>query len=272
MTSQWSSRVSATSSTEVMLLVFDIGNTNIVVGVFQGERLLHSWRVSTRREQTSHEYAVLCRNLFSLADLEAEGIEAAVISSVVPPLNDAFDTLCREFFHVEPLFVAPELQDLMPILYDHPSDVGADRLINALAVRELFGTPAIIVDFGTATTFDAVSAEGAYLGGNIAPGIGVSTEALFQKAAKLPRIEIRRPARSIGRTTVESMQAGIFYGYVGLVEEILRRMSAELGGEPIVVATGGFAALIGQGLDCFDRIEPDLTLLGLRIYYAQTAS
>lgn len=255
-----------------MLLVFDIGNTNIVLGVFQGERLLRSWRVSTRREQTSHEYAVLCRNLFSLADLEAGKIEASVISSVVPPLNDAFDTLCREFFHVEPFFVEPEHQSLMPILYDHPSDVGADRLINALATRELFGAPAIIVDFGTATTFDAVSAEGAYVGGNIAPGIGISSEALFQRAAKLPRIEIKRPTRSIGRSTVESMQAGIFYGYVGLVDGILRRMSTELGGNPIVVATGGYAGLIGQGLDGFDRIEPDLTLLGLRLFYAQIFS
>ncbi len=255
-----------------MLLVFDIGNTNIVVGVFEGERLLRSWRVSTRREQTTHEYAVLCRNLFSLADLQAAEIGAAVIGSVVPPLNDAFDTLCREFFHVQPLFVVPERQHLMSILYDHPSDVGADRLVNALAARELYGAPAIIVDFGTATTFDAVSAEGAYVGGNIAPGIGVSSEALFQRAAKLPRIEIKRPERSIGRSTVESMQAGIYFGYVGLVEGILQRMAEELGGNPIIVATGGFAPMIGQGLDRFDRIEPDLTLLGLRLYHDQTVT
>lgn len=252
-----------------MLLVFDIGNTNIVLGVFQKDRLLRSWRVSTRREQTSHEYAVLCRNLFSLANLEAGDIKASVISSVVPPLNEAFDTLCREFFHVQPLFVDPEHQTLMPILYDHPSDVGADRLVNALAVRELFGTPAIIVDFGTATTFDAVSIEGAYLGGTIAPGIGISSEALFQRAAKLPRIEIKKPTRAIGRSTVESMQAGIFHGYVGLVEEILKRMRQELNGDPVIVATGGFASLIGQGLESFHRIEPDLTLLGLRLYHGQ---
>ncbi len=255
-----------------MLLVFDIGNSNIVLGVFEGDRLLRSWRVSTRREQTSHEYAVLCRNLFSLAELSADVITASMICSVVPPLNDAFETLCREFFHVRPLFVDPGRQDLMPILYDHPTDVGADRLVNALAARELFGAPAIIVDFGTATTFDAVSPEGAYLGGNIAPGIGVSSEALFQRAARLPRIEIKRPSRSIGRSTVESMQAGIFYGYVGLVEGILGRMRGELGGDPVVIATGGFAPLIGQGLDSFHRIEPDLTLLGLRLYHAKIAS
>lgn len=255
-----------------MLLVFDIGNTNIVLGVFQEERLLHSWRVSTRREQTSHEYAVLCRNLFSLANLQADAIQASVVSSVVPPLNDAFDTLCRQFFHVQPLFVEPEHQDLMPIRYDHPADVGADRLVNALAARELYGAPTIIVDFGTATTFDAVAADGAYIGGSIAPGIGVSSEALFQRAAKLPRIEIKRMPRSIGRSTVESMQAGIYFGYVGLVEGILQRMRVELGGSPKVVATGGFAGLIGQGFDEFDGIEPDLTLHGLRLYHRRIAS
>jgi type III pantothenate kinase len=249
-----------------MLLVFDIGNTNIVLGVFEGSRLAHSWRVSTRREQTSHEYAVLCRNLFSLRQVPVERMEAAVISSVVPPLNDAFEQLAREFFMVRAHFVDPERQDLMPIRYHRPADVGADRIVNAIAARELYGRPAIIVDFGTATTFDAVSDEGEYLGGTIAPGIGISAEALFQRAARLPRIELRKPEKAIGRSTVESMQAGIFHGYVGLVDGILRMMKAEMGPCP-VIATGGYARLIASGFEGFDRIEEDLTMHGLRIFY-----
>ncbi len=250
-----------------MLLVFDIGNTNIVLGLFQGEKLVRSWRVSTRRDQTSHEYAVLCRNLFSLSELPADAIRGAIISSVVPPLNEAFSTLCAEFFDVAATFVEPAQQDQIPILYEHPSDVGADRIVNAIAAREMFGTPAIVVDFGTATTFDAVSPAGEYLGGTIAPGIGTSTEALVQRAAKLPRIEIKETPRCIGRTTVESMQAGVFFGYVGLVEGILKRFRAELGGEPVVIATGGFAPMIARGFSGFDRIEPDLTLHGLRLFF-----
>lgn len=249
-----------------MLLVLDIGNTNIVLGVFEGSRLTHSWRVSTRREQTTHEYAVLCRNLFSLSQVPVERMEAAVISSVVPPLNDAFEHLAREFFMVRAHFVDPERQDLMPIRYHRPADVGADRIVNAIAARELHGRPAIIVDFGTATTFDAVSDQGEYLGGTIAPGIGISAEALFQRAARLPRIELRKPEKAIGRSTVESMQAGIFYGYVGLVEGILRMMKAEMGACP-VIATGGYARLISSGFGGFDRIEEDLTMHGLRIFY-----
>jgi type III pantothenate kinase len=197
------------------------------------------------------------------------GVEAVVICSVVPPLNDCFSELSRNALGVEPCFVEPEEQSLMPIRYFQPADVGADRIVNAIAVRELYGVPAIIVDFGTATTFDAVSPEGEYLGGIIAPGIGISSEALFSRAAKLPRIEIKRPEHGIGRSTVESMQSGIFYGYVGLVDGILKRMERELKGANIT-ATGGLARLIATEFDGFDRIEDNLTLYGLRIFYERT--
>ncbi len=252
-----------------MLLVVDVGNTNIVLGLFRGDRLRYSWRISTRRGQTADEYGVLFRSLFSRHEVSMTGVEAVVICSVVPPLNDCFAELSRESFGAEPCFVESEQQSLMPIRYFQPADVGADRIVNAIAARELFGVPAIIVDFGTATTFDAVSREGEYLGGIIAPGIGISAEALFSRAAKLPRIEIKRPEHGIGRSTVESMQSGIFYGYVGLVDEILRRMDLELSGANIT-ATGGLAKLIATEFDGFDRIEDNLTMYGLRIFYEQT--
>lgn len=249
-----------------MLLVIDIGNTNIVLGVFQEDRLTHSWRVSTRRDQTAHEYAVLCRNLFILNQVPAEKVEACIISSVVPPLNEAFAVLAEKFFGVKPLFVDPEGQDLIRLDYYPPSDVGADRIVNALAVREMHGTPAIVVDFGTATTFDAVSAEGHYVGGVIAPGIGISAEALYSRAARLPRIEILEPEQPIGQTTVASMQAGLFYGYVDLVEGIIRRMKKVLGSAD-VTATGGFARLISRRAALVDRVDDDLTLRGLHLYF-----
>jgi type III pantothenate kinase len=250
------------------LLVVDIGNTNIVLGVFEGEELTHSWRVSTRKAQTTDEYAVLCQNLFQLSNLSALAVEAVVLCSVVPPLNECFASLARQYFRAEPLFVEPEKQELMPILYHPETDVGADRIVNAIAAFRLYGGPGIIVDFGTATTFDAVSANGNYGGGIIAPGIGVSSEALFLRAAKLPRIEIRQPDEVIGRSTASSMQAGVFYGYVGLVEGILKRMKEELG-SATVTATGGFAELIATGFSGFDRIEPNLTMHGLRICYQE---
>lgn len=249
-----------------MLLVVDIGNTNIVLGIFEGDRLTHSWRVTTRREQTADEYAVLCRSLFRLNQAATDRVEAVAVSSVVPPLNEAFSRLASDFFGVEALFIDPAQQNLMPVLYHHPEDVGADRIVNAIAARDLHGTPAIVVDFGTATTFDAVSEAGEYLGGAIAPGIGISAEALFARAARLPRVEIRRPERTVGRSTVESMQAGIFYGYLGLVEGMLTRMRRELPGAR-VTATGGFARVIGREFEGFDFVEPDLTLYGLRICY-----
>ena len=254
-----------------MLVVIDIGNTNIVLGTFEGERLTHSWRVSTRRDQTPHEYAVLCRNLFLMDGVPAERVSGVAISSVVPPLNDSFTHLATEYFGVEPFYIDPVLQGLMPIRYLHPSEVGADRIVNGREARELHGAPAIVVDFGTATTFDAVSTEGEYLGGAIAPGIGISAEALFVRAARLPRIEIIQPDRSIGRTTVESMQAGIFYGYVGLVDGVLSRMKKELPGA-VVTATGGYAPLIAAEFEGFDHLEQDLTLHGLSICYRRMSA
>ena len=249
-----------------MLLAVDIGNTNIVMGVFQDRELKHSWRVSTRTEQTADEYAVLCRNLFDLNGVLTNSIQAVVLCSVVPPLNECFSSLARQYFQAEPVFIEAEEQRLMPVLYNPPADVGADRIVNAIAAHRLYGGPAVIVDFGTATTFDTVSSVGEYLGGIIAPGIGVSAEALFRQAAKLPRIEIREPDEAIGRSTVKSMQSGVFYGYVGLVEGILDRILGELG-PASVTATGGYAELIAEAFTGFDRIEPDLTMHGLRICY-----
>ncbi len=249
-----------------MLLVIDIGNTNIVLGIFERRGLTHSWRVSTRRDQTVDEYFILLRNLLDRDRIEDKKIDAAVICSVVPPLNECFEELCKDHFGVQPHFVEPENQELMPVRYHHPSDVGADRIVNAIAARDLYGVPAIVVDFGTATTFDAVSEKGEYIGGIIAPGIGISAEALFNRTARLPRIDLRRPDHPIGQTTVESMQSGIFYGYVGLVDGILARMKNELG-SATVIATGGLAHLISTEYSGFDHIEDDLTLHGLRICY-----
>jgi type III pantothenate kinase len=249
-----------------MLLVMDVGNTNIVLGVFREARLEHSWRVSTIKERTADEYGVLCHNLFELAKLPVDHLEAVVISSVVPPLRDRLEALSRRYLGCEPVFVEPENQKIMPVRYNPPADVGADRIVNALAAVQIYGGPAIVVDFGTATTFDVVSRGGEYMGGVICPGVRISAEALFTKAAKLPRIEIKKPSRLVGDSTTTSMQSGIFYGYVSLVEGILRRMLAEIA-EAHVVATGGLAQLIGSYVSEIERIDEDLTLHGLHIFY-----
>lgn len=249
-----------------MLLVIDIGNTNLVLGIFDGIELQHSWRVSTRRDQTPEEYTVLFHNLFALSELSPSNISAVVISSVVPPLNECFEELASRYFKLKAHFVDPENQSLMEIRYTPIGDVGADRIVNAIAAYRLYGGPGVVVDFGTATTFDVISDDGVYLGGIIAPGIGISAEALFQRAARLPRIDIRRPRELVGQSTVSSMQSGIFYGYSGLVDGILERLYNELG-NPTATATGGFAHLICEELKKIDRIENDLTLHGLRIYY-----
>jgi len=251
-----------------MLLAIDIGNTHLVLGVFKGDQLVHSWRVVTRRNQTFDEYAVLFRNLFELEGIASKDIEGMVISSVVPPLNKTFESLARQYFSLEPLFIEATSQDLVPIpLYKPPADVGADRIVNAIAAFDLIGGPSIVVDFGTATTFDAISGKGEYLGGVIAPGIGISAEALFSRASKLPRIEIRKPSKVIGDSTVGSMQSGLYFGYVGLVEGILRNMKGELG-EAQVLATGGLASLVAAATEAIDRVEEDLTLFGLRLFHS----
>ncbi len=252
-----------------MLLAIDIGNTHLVLGIFKGDQLVHSWRVVTRRNQTFDEYAVLFRNLFELEGIASKDIEGMVISSVVPPLNETFESLARQYFSLEPLFIEATRQDLVPIpTYKPPADVGADRIVNAMAAFDLIGGPSIVVDFGTATTFDAISGKGEYLGGVIAPGIGISAEALFSRASKLPRIEIRKPSKVIGDSTVGSMQSGLYFGYVGLVEGILGNMKGELG-EAQVLATGGLASLVAAATEAIDRVEEDLTLFGLRLFHSK---
>lgn len=222
-----------------MLLAFDVGNTTIAVGLFRGRKLVKSWKLETDSDRTSDEYGAILLNLMQVAGLAPAKVTGAIISSVVPPLTAVIEDVCRAYFATTPSVVGPGLKTGMPILYENPFEVGADRITAAVAAFEKFGGPVIILDFGTATTFDAVSAKGEYLGGAIAPGVRISAEALYLKTAKLPRIEIRKPKRAIGRTTVASMQSGLYFGYVGLVTKIIAEIRRELGKNVRVVATGG---------------------------------
>jgi len=250
-----------------MVLVMDIGNTNIVFGVYRQEKLIANWRASTHR-QTADEFGMLLKDLFQYEKLQLEQIKGVIISSVVPPLTPILEKVSRKYCGVEPLVVGPGVKTGMNILYDNPREVGADRIVNAVAAYHLYGGPVIIVDFGTATTFCAVSKNGCYLGGAIAPGIGISTEALFNRAAKLPRIELVKPEKIIGTNTVSSMQSGVVYGYIGLVNYLVKKMKEELGDEnTFVVATGGFAKLIAKDSPLIDEVNPLLTLEGLRLIY-----
>lgn len=250
-----------------MLLVVDLGNTNTVLGVYDGKTLVNHWRLATRRGATVDEYGILSRNLFSLSKIDASKITGIIIASVVPPLDPILAQMAEQYFHLRPLFVEPGIKTGLMVKYEPPQDVGADRIVSGVAAFEKYGGPVIIVDFGTATTFDAISAKAEYLGGVIAPGIVISSEALFERAARLPRVDIRPPKKVIGASTVASMQSGLFYGYVGLVEGIISRMKKEMGEDSQVVATGGQAALIAQGTKVINHLEPDLILEGLRIIY-----
>lgn len=250
-----------------MLLVFDVGNTNIVLGVYQGKELVWHWRVSTDRQKTGDEYGTLIFTLFNHAGLDIKKVRAVIISSVVPPLVVPLQRMCTRYFGADPIVVGPGTKTGIRIRYENPREVGADRIVNAVGAFDKYGGPLIIVDFGTATTFCAIAENGDYMGGAIAPGIGISTEALFQRAAKLPRIELVTPKTMICRNTVNSMQAGIIYGFVGQVDEIVRRMKAEMEGVPKVIATGGLANLIAAESSCIDVVEPFITLEGLRILY-----
>ena len=250
-----------------MLLVIDVGNTNMVLGVYKDTELLDHWRISTDRQRTTDEYGVLIRELFYLNDFRADDINAIIISSVVPPVVPTLERMCQRYFGLSPLLIGPGVKTGMDIRYDNPREVGADRIVNAVAAYEKYGGPVIIVDFGTATTFCAVDAKGVYLGGSICPGIGLATEALVQRTAKLPRIELKRTDSVICRNTIESMQAGVFYGFVGQVEGIVSRMRRELDMSARVVATGGLAVVIAPATKTIDVVEPMLTLEGLRIIY-----
>lgn len=250
-----------------MLLVIDVGNTNIVLGIFKDQELVDHWRVSTDRLRTTDEYGVLIRHLFYLNGVNSEEIDAIIISSVVPPVMPTLEWMCQRYFGLTPLVIGPGVKTGMDIKYDNPREVGADRIVNAVAAYEKFGGPVIIIDFGTATTFCAVDKKGTYLGGAICPGIGISTDALVQRTAKLPRIEVVQAEKVICRNTVESMQAGVFYGFVGQVDGIVTRMRRELGCKAKVVATGGLAVIVAPATDAIDVVEPMLTLEGLKIIY-----
>lgn len=250
-----------------MIFVFDVGNTNTVLGVYDGEELTHHWRIETNRNKTNDEYGMLIKSLFDFADLALSDISGIIISSVVPPIMFALEKMCIRYFNLKPLVVGPGIKTGLDIKYDNPKEVGADRIVNAVAAIHKYGSPLIIVDFGTATTYCYITEDKQYLGGAIAPGIGISTEALYTRAAKLPRIEIVRPEGVIGRNTVSAMQSGILYGYVGQVEGIVNRMKNESKQTPTVIATGGLASLIAQESSVIDIVDPFLTLKGLQLIY-----
>ena len=257
-----------------MLLALDIGNTNIVVGVFRGDELLHSWRLSTQRQRTTDEMGMWVLQLFQHGRLAPTDIDAVVAASVVPTLTGPTIDMARRYFEREPLVVDGTTDTGMPLLVDEPGQVGADRIVNGVAAHGRHGRTAngssrglIVVDFGTATTFDAVSQKGEYLGGVICPGVNISADALFERAARLPRVDVHRPDAVIGRTTVSQMQSGLFYGYVGLVEGIVGRMRQELGEKTVCVATGGLAEMIAPDTPAIDEVDRDLTLHGLRIIW-----
>jgi type III pantothenate kinase len=250
-----------------MLLAIDTGNTHTVLGLFDGNRLAADWRIGTRKGETADELGALLRALFAGEGLDPSSVDGVIVSSVVPDWNGILAATARRAFGHEALFVAPGVKTGLPILYENPHEVGADRIVNAVAAVHCYGAPVIVLDFGTATTFDVVGPKGEYLGGVIAPGLGISAEALFQRAARLMRVDVKKPARIIGRTTEESVQSGLFHGYVSLVEGVVRRLRAELAVETPVVATGGLAPVFQEELSFLQAVDPHLTLLGLRLVW-----
>jgi type III pantothenate kinase len=250
-----------------MIFAVDIGNTHTVLGVFDGSELMAHWRVSTRRGATSDEWTILVRSLLDTGKITATRIQGMIVASVVPNLDSIAREIGRRLFATDVLFVAPGIKTGLPIHYENPHEVGADRIVNSVAALHKYGAPVIIVDFGTATTFDVVGREGAYLGGVIVPGLSISAEALFQRAARLARVEIREPQHVIGRNTEESIQSGLFHGYLGLVEGLAGRIREEIGADAPLVATGGLASIFEGHLPRCRAVDPDLTLDGLRILW-----
>jgi type III pantothenate kinase len=254
-----------------MLLVIDVGNTNTSLGVFDGSQLIKHWRLTTSSARTVDEYGVHARNLFALAGIDFKSIDAIAIASVVPPLNYTLKSMAESYFHLTPLFVDNTVDSGLKILYQPAADVGADRIVDAVAAIEKYGSPCIIVDFGTATTFDVINQQGEYVGGVIAPGIMISADALFMRAAKLPRVDIKHPPTVVGSSTVGAIQSGLYHGYTSLVDGMLRKIIDEIGGNPHVIATGGLARLIATGSEYIKVVDDTLTLRGLRIIYERTA-
>ncbi|MBM7704895.1 type III pantothenate kinase [Metabacillus iocasae] len=252
-----------------MIFVLDVGNTNTVLGVYDGDELKYHWRIETSRNKTEDEYGMTVKALLEHVGLTFSDIHGIIISSVVPPIMFSLERMCQKYFHLKPLIVGPGIKTGLNIKYENPREVGADRIVNAVAGIHLYGSPLIIVDFGTATTYCYINEEKQYMGGAIAPGINISTEALYSRAAKLPRIEIARPSSIVGKNTVTAMQAGILYGYVGQVEGIVSRMKAQSDVKPKVIATGGLATLIAKESDVIDIVDPFLTLKGLQLIYTK---
>jgi len=250
-----------------MLLTIDVGNTNTVLGVFEGASLLAHWRLTTRREQTADEYGILVRNLFAMTGLDPTRVDAVALASVVPPLTPVLVELARQYLGQEALVIGPGVNTGMPILYEPPGDVGADRIVNGVAAFAAYGGPVIVVDFGTATTLDVITRRGEYVGGVICPGIGISADALFQRAARLPRVDVRNPGRVVGRSTVGSMQSGLYFGYAAMCEGLIARIRAELGEPARVVATGGLAETLAAEISSVEAVDPVLTLTGLRLIW-----